>query len=80
MSTTYKFQKNQYVTYSYSGTTIRAQVIDHVKEPGETVEQEDGQTRKAKEGEPAYKLKIDDESSSSNGKTVVKSESDLSAA
>lgn len=74
----YKFQKNEYVTYTYQGKTIRAQVLDHVKEPGAEITQEDGVKRIAKEGDPAYKLKIVDEGSQ-EGKEVVKLESNLSA-
>lgn len=74
---TYKFQKNEYVTYQYGGSKIRAQVIDHVKEPGTEVEQEDGTKRVAKENDPAYKLKIADQNSDSDGKKIVKLESNL---
>lgn len=73
----FKYQINQYVTYNYQGTEIKAQVIEHVKEPGQEVVQEDGQKRIAKEDDPAYKLEIVDEESSSKGKTVVKLQSNL---
>ena len=75
----YKFQKNEYVTYTYGGKTIKAQVTGHVKEPGAEITQEDGVKRIAKEDDPAYKLKIIDDESQ-DGKEVVKLESKLSEA
>ena len=74
----YKFQKGEYVTYSYQGKDIRAQVLDHVKEPGAEITQEDGVKRVAKQDDPAYKLKIVDEDSQEE-KEVVKLESNLSS-
>ena len=74
----YKFQKGEYVTYSYRDKDIRAQVLDHVKEPGAEITQEDGVKRVAKQDDPAYKLKIVDEDSQEE-KEVVKLESNLSS-